>query len=71
MVHSGPQRVNAVSASVSKHCGTVTKRSDLDISQCDACKHRKVRCDKGAPCSNCKSSGNGMLIFHVFINGQN
>ncbi|KAI7424855.1 hypothetical protein KC336_g7041, partial [Hortaea werneckii] len=24
---------------------------------CDACRARKVRCDKGSPCSHCKSSG--------------
>lgn len=36
-------------------------------SQCDACKHRKVRCDKGSPCSNCKSSGAGMCAS-VYVN---
>ncbi|KAF2218761.1 hypothetical protein BDZ85DRAFT_65614 [Elsinoe ampelina] len=37
-----------------------TKESVTDVAQkraCDACRARKVRCDKGSPCSHCKSGG--------------
>ncbi|KAK5684891.1 hypothetical protein LTS10_002966 [Elasticomyces elasticus] len=35
------------------------KETEQDSAQraCDACRTRKVRCDKGSPCSHCKSSG--------------
>jgi hypothetical protein len=43
----------------------------LSLLQCDACKHRKIRCDKEDPCSNCRTTGagTGNLFFCTFVSG--
>jgi hypothetical protein len=35
----------------------------LNFLQCNACKHRKIRCDKEDPCSNCRTTGAGTDVL--------
>ena len=44
----------------------------LSLLQCDACKHRKIRCDKEDPCSNCRTTGasTGALFFCASVSGS-
>jgi hypothetical protein len=52
-----------VHRAVHTHLSTGLASADLlTQGQCDACRGRKIRCDRGTPCSNCRSS---KISMHV------
>ena len=52
---------NAKQASRSPASGSSTQAGPANLSKgflsCEMCRHRKIRCDKGQPCTNCQKSG--------------
>lgn len=56
--------------STSTHSQRVVRKRKRNCLSCQRCHRLKVKCDKGIPCSRCKSSNNGRDCHYSYVKQQ-